>query len=214
MSAYMRDKFPFCGLAAPERAALQLEAWSGYPHPDETELHETVRSLWGLDEREYQYAGAYLLRRHVRSCTTATMALAEQLVTTKPWWDTVDELAAAVVGPLVARLPALRPQLDAWIDSDDLWLARTAIIHQLGYKANTDRELLFTYCLRRAGERDFFIRKAIGWALREYSKTDPEAVARFVADHESELSGLSRREATRVIERRAARAAAPAGAQG
>jgi 3-methyladenine DNA glycosylase AlkD len=91
--------------------------------------------------------------------------------------------------------------MDAWIRHDDIWLARTAIIHQLHCKSATDADRLFDYCLRRAHDSDFFIRKAIGWALREYSKTDASAVRRFVREHDVELSGLSKREALKWIER-------------
>ena len=92
--------------------------------------------------------------------------------------------------------------MDRWIDADDFWLARTAILHQNRSKARTDPDLLFEHCLRRAADREFFIRKAIGWALREYSKTDAEAVVRFVRDHHDELSGLSRTEALKWLHRR------------
>jgi 3-methyladenine DNA glycosylase AlkD len=107
-----------------------------------------------------------------------------------------------VVGPLVSRYPDLALTMDDWIASDNIWLARTAIIHQERFKDRTDVERLFSYCLLRAADRDFFIRKAIGWALREYSKTDADAVRRFVADHGSELSPLSQREALKWLSRR------------
>jgi 3-methyladenine DNA glycosylase AlkD len=107
----------------------------------------------------------------------------------------VDALAARVIGPIVARHPAAVSTMDAWLADDDMWLARTAILYQLTYAERTDADRLFRYCLARAGHRDFFIRKAIGWALRQYAKTDPAAVRSFVTAHASQLSPLSRREA-------------------
>lgn len=106
----------------------------------------------------------------------------------------------AQVGPLVRANPLLRKTMDDWISSENFWLARTAILHQLHYKKETDADRLFSYCLRRAADTEFFIRKAIGWALREYSKTDAQAVRQFVRNH-PELSGLSTREAMKWIER-------------
>lgn len=120
-------------------------------------------------------------------------------MTAKSWWDTVDELATHVAGPLVAAHPELRSVMDRWVTSESIWLARVAILHQERWKERTDADLLFTYCLRRAGEREFFIRKAIGWALRSYARTAPEAVAGFLAAHGDELSGLSPREAERGV---------------
>jgi 3-methyladenine DNA glycosylase AlkD len=199
MRAYMKNQFPFCGLSAPERTALLRQCWAGLPELDEKDLVTAVAALWVLPEREYQYAGVALIRRHIRHAGPGLMPVAETLIVDKSWWDTVDELATHVVGPLALRYPGLRADVARWIDSDNLWLARTAIIYQNGYKERTDPGLLFDYCLRRVDDKDFFIRKAIGWALREYSKTDPDAVRGFVVEHESRLSGLSRREALRRI---------------
>ena len=179
MSAYMRDRFPFVGIPTRARVAIQREA-----------------------EREYQYAACGYLRKHVGRCSAGFVDTAERLITTKSWWDTVDELAQSVVGPLVAAHPELRATTDRWIDADDFWLARTAILHQNHSKGRTDPDVLFGYCLRRAADPEFFIRKAIGWALREYSKTDAEAVERFVREHHDELSGLSRTEALKWLRRR------------
>jgi 3-methyladenine DNA glycosylase AlkD len=124
------------------------------------------------------------------------------LVTTKPWWDTVDILATHAVGGLVRRYPELRQTMDLWLLSDDQWLARSALLHMNRWKADTDAAWLFAACLARSGDRDFFIRKAIGWALREYSKVDERVVVAFVDAHAGALSGLSRREALMWLERR------------
>nr|MDQ6920534.1 DNA alkylation repair protein [Candidatus Dormibacteraeota bacterium] len=123
----------------------------------------------------------------------------EHLVTTKSWWDTVDGLATNVAGPLVRAHPEVRPVMDRWLESGDIWLARVAILHQERNESDTDPDLLFAYCRRRAADREFFIRKAIGWALRSYAKVAPETVAGFLATDGSRLSGLSRREAERGV---------------
>lgn len=116
------------------------------------------------------------------------------------WWDLVDDVAANLVGALLlGHRAAMRPVMEAWVDDDDMWRRRTAILSQLRHRDQTDAEMLFDFCRRRAHETEFFIRKAIGWALREYSKTDPGAVAAFLRRHGDELSGLSRREAAKHL---------------
>ena len=195
MAKYMRDQFPFLGIPAPQQRALQREALAGLPSPTEAELTEALGRLWELPEREYQYAGLGLLARDIKVCGPGFIAVVERLVTRKSWWDTVDSLAKGGAGGLVLRYPDLAATMDRWIDDENMWLRRTAILHQLGFKERTDTARLFRYCALRAGEQEFFIRKAIGWALREYSKVDAEAVRGFVAKHEAEMSGLSKREA-------------------
>jgi 3-methyladenine DNA glycosylase AlkD len=201
MTAYMRDQFPFLGIKTPDRRALDRQVVAGLPEPSERELHEIVRDSWKRREREYQYFGSDYFSTHVGVGSKRTLRVAHELITTKSWWDTIDALAARVVGRLVFTYPELTADMDRWIDDDNFWIARTAILHQNGLKARTDADRLFDYCLRRASDQEFFLRKAIGWALREYSKTDPRAVERFVRDHDAELSGLSKREALKVIER-------------
>jgi 3-methyladenine DNA glycosylase AlkD len=199
MRAYMRDRFPFLGVPAPAVQQVLRAALAGQPRPDAATLREVALTCWTRDEREYQYAACVLLRRHARVLDSGFLDTARRLITGKPWWDTVDALAAHVVGPLVARDRGLVTTMDAWAADDDLWLVRTAILHQLTYKAATDAPRLLRYCAAQAAHPDFFVRKAIGWALREYGKTDPAAVRAFVAAHAAELSGLSRREALKHL---------------
>ena len=195
MSAYMRDLFPFLGIPTPAREALQRNALAGLPKLSGQELTETALALWELREREYQYAALGLLARGAKTLTPEFLPVARQMVQTKSWWDTVDSLASHVVGGMVLRHPDLRAEMDRWIEDDDFWVARVALLHQLRHKSATDAGRLFAYCERRSADTEFFIRKAIGWALREYSKTDADAVRGFVARNETTLSGLSRREA-------------------
>lgn len=194
MTAYMRDQFQFLGIPHGPRRLLDREVCRGLPPPSADDLRVLALDCWALPQREYQYFAADWLRRHASRCPPTFLATAEVLITTKSWWDTVDTLAAHVVGPIVLHHPQAVPVMADWVHADNLWLTRTAILHQLRYRERTDAERLFAACAAQAGHRDFFIRKAIGWALREYARTDPDSVARFVGAH-LELSALSIREA-------------------
>lgn len=196
MAAYMKGHFPFLGIPAPARRAAQKAVLGDWRTPGADELAAFARAGWARPEREYQYAAVDTLIRHVKRLTPDedALALCEELVTTKPWWDTVDALAARVVGP-----HALRPVIERWLTSGDLWLERTAILHQLAYGERADEAFLFRACLAHAASPEFFHRKAIGWALRRHARVAPDAVATFVADHHDELSPLSRREALKHL---------------
>ncbi len=198
-AAYLRDQFPFLGLAAPAQRALARTVVAGLPRPDEAVLRAVALGCWRLDEREYQYFACDWLRTHVRVPGPGFLATLRTLITTKPWWDTVDPLATRVVGGLVTRHPQLVAQMDAWSAGPDRWLVRTAILHQLHRGDRTDTERLFGYCSRQAGHPDFFVRKAIGWALRQYARTDPGAVRAYVDRERDRLSPLSAREATKHL---------------
>ncbi|AUH44448.1 DNA alkylation repair protein [Streptomyces sp. CMB-StM0423] len=194
-AAYLRGVAPFLGIPAPRRRELSRAVLAGTARPAEADCVAIALGCWRLPEREYHYFAVDYLRRHVRRCSSGSLPAVRHLVVTTSWWDTVDALAAHVVGGLVAADPALAGAMDEWIEDDDLWVARTALLHQLRFKDATDTGRLFGYCLRRAGHRDFFVRKAVGWCLREYAKTDPRAVRAFVDAHRAELSPLSVREA-------------------
>ncbi|MEU8893145.1 DNA alkylation repair protein [Streptomyces sp. NPDC048442] len=198
-AAYMKHIAPFLGIPTPERRALSRRVLDGTPRPTGADCSAIALRCWALAEREYHYFAVDYLRRYAGRLSSGFLPVARQLITTVPWWDTVDLLAAHVVGPLVAADPELRPVMDEWIGDDDLWIARTALLHQLRYKDATDADRLFAYCLRQAAHPDFFVRKAIGWCLREYAKTDPAAVRDFVAAHRDVLSPLSAREALKNL---------------
>ncbi|MFD5770243.1 DNA alkylation repair protein [Streptomyces sp. NPDC127049] len=199
MVAYMKGVAPFLGIRTPERRALSRTVLAGTPRPEEDDCTAVALRCFALPEREYHYFAVDYLRRHVKRCSSGFLPVARRLVTTVSWWDTVDHLAAHVVGGLVAADPALAVEMDAWIDDEDLWIARTALLHQLRFKGDTDADRLFAYCLRRAADTDFFLRKAIGWSLREYAKTAPGEVRAFVADNRSLFSPLSVREALKHL---------------
>jgi 3-methyladenine DNA glycosylase AlkD len=198
-AAYMRNQFPFLGIPAPTQRALSRSVTAGLPAPTEEDLGAVSLACWALDQREYQYFACDWLRTHVGVPGPGFLTTVRTLIMTKSWWDTVDALATRVVGGLVRRHPGLVGEMDAWSVDQNLWLVRTAILHQLHYGAETDTERLFGYCARQAGHRDFFVRKAIGWALRQYARTDPDAVRAFLSAHRDHLSPLSLREAARHL---------------
>jgi 3-methyladenine DNA glycosylase AlkD len=209
-SAYLRHQFPFLGITLPRLRALLRDV----PMPPAEEAVAWAQACWALPEREYQYAGLAALRRVARHLPAASLPDLRGLITTKSWWDTVDALATHVVGTLVREHTSLAVEMDRWVEDEDIWVVRTAILHQERWKAGTDAGRLFAYCERRAADREFFIRKAIGWALRSYAATDPLAVQRFVLNHEAVLSGLSRREAMRGVQRALALGEAGAASRG
>jgi 3-methyladenine DNA glycosylase AlkD len=195
---YMRDQFPYLGIPTPERRRLSravLKA-GGNARPSTDECAALALRFWELPEREFRYFAIDYLVANVKYCDSSLLPTLRTLITTDSWWDTVDPLASRVVGALVAADPSLAGEMDAWA-RENMWIVRTAILHQLHYKAATDEKRLFEYCTLQAGHKDFFIRKAIGWALREYAYTAPEAVRAFL--DRVELSPLSVREASKHL---------------
>lgn len=200
MAAYMRGRFPFLGVPAPERRAVQRRVFAALPAPDAADVVRFADLCWACDEREFQYAAADLVRGCVTLLGPHDLPALERLVVAKSWWDTVDQLAVAI-GALVRAHPGSRELMDRWLRSDNIWLVRVAILHQERWGDDTDADWLFAACRRHADHPDFFIRKAIGWALRSLAKRDPVSVRAFLDAHGGELSGLSRREAERGVAR-------------
>ncbi|UJF32737.1 DNA alkylation repair protein [Paenibacillus hexagrammi] len=200
MEAYMRNQFPFLGIRNPERVALMKRFYKDNGIPAGQEAVETAKAWWRLPEREFHYAAMDMLLKSRKDMPPKHVELLEEWVLTHPWWDTVDFIAPNLIGFHLQQYPKLTTNyVDKWLSSEQMWLQRTAILFQLKYKQNTDTELLFAVVRRMSGSREFFIRKAIGWALREYSKTDAAAVQAFVKS--TELSPLSQKEALKVIQR-------------
>jgi 3-methyladenine DNA glycosylase AlkD len=197
MAAYMKHHFDFLGVTTPTRRAAARPTMSAARSASADAIVDFARACWLQPEREFQYVAQDALAANVARLESRHLADVRELVTTRSWWDTVDALAAWCVGGLVLADRTLAEEMDRWIDADDIWLARSAILHQLRWKEATDADRLFDYADRRASDTEFFIRKAIGWALRQYARTDPDAVRRFVATHE--LSGLTRREALKHL---------------
>ena len=194
MAAYMKNHFVFLGLQTPVRRAAVKPLLAGFSG----DLAQVARELWQEPEREFQYVGCDLLRQRGLELGGAGLGLIEELAARKSWWDSVDSLAV-VAGELAAAYPALCERLDELIGSDNFWLRRLSLLHQLNYKEKTDQARLFAACLRLAAEKEFFIRKAIGWALRQYARVNPQAVRDFVRVNSAALSPLSRREALKHL---------------
>lgn len=200
MQAYMKTTMPFYGVSSPARRLVARRLRDECPPASAGEYRAQVEELWSLAHREEKYLAIDVAQAHRRFITFEQLDLYERMVREGGWWDFVDEIAAHLVGRVVLDdRERMGPVLERWIDDPDLWIRRTAILSQLLHKDRTDAEMLFDFCLRRAGEKEFFIRKAIGWALRQYARTDPEAVRQFVAAHSGSLSGLSVREATKHL---------------
>lgn len=199
MAAYMKNHFEFLGIKNPARKEAQKDFIAAARDVTDERLLQVAAGLWAEPKREFQYVACDLLRRWSPRFDPDAIDEVEQLIITKSWWDTVDPLASRTVGTLVTNHPQLVSVMDAWIEDDNMWLNRTALIHQLFRKDTTDVDRLFAYVERQAGHTDFFVRKAIGWALRQHARTDPDGVRSFVAAHENELSGLSKREALKHL---------------
>ncbi len=200
MRRYMRDQFDYLGIKGPEMAALLKEHYRLHGLPPLADLDAILRDLWALPQREYQYAASGLLEKFESQLPSEFIGTIEYLLVTDSWWDTVDTIATGTVGVHFRRYPKVRrAYLARWRKSDNSWLRRAAILFQLGYKQDTDFALLCDIIRENLGSREFFINKAIGWALRQYTRTDPEAVLEFVA--QTPLDPLSAREAVKWLHR-------------
>lgn len=200
MAAYMRNKFPYLGIKSQLLSKLEREFTDEHGFPSQEDLAPILRELWSLPEREYQYAALMLLGNSEKKLPPKFIDTIETLLTIKSWWDTVDSIASNAVGTHFMRFPEVRDStLGSWRKSNDFWLRRTCLLFQLKYKTNTDFELLKTIIQENLDSKEFFINKAIGWALRQYSRIDPEAVCTFVA--ETPLAPLSAREALKWLNR-------------
>ena len=199
MATYMKNHFTFLCVATPQRRAAVKEAINTAVTPEHDDLVEAVDSLFATKEREFHYVGVDLLRRWQRALTSADIEWLGTLVATHSWWDSVDALATHPIGYVVSADRSLSEVTDRWAAGSDLWLNRTAILHQLLYKDATDVEQLFRYCDLHAASSEFYHRKAIGWALRKYARTDQQAVRDYVESRRGVLSDLSVREALRHL---------------
>lgn len=205
MQAYMKSTMPFRGVSAVPLRKICRETFDAHPLPDDRTWRSAVTELWDAAAyREERYAAIELTghRGYRGFQSLQTLDLYRHLVVTGAWWDLVDPVATKRVGPILRQDPErVTPVMRSWALDDDLWLRRTAILCQLGSKDVTDVDLLRYAIVHNTNDtvhgRDFFIRKAVGWALREYAKTAPEWVMDLVSEHEAMLSGLSRREALR-----------------
>jgi 3-methyladenine DNA glycosylase AlkD len=201
MKRYMRDQFEYLGIKSPQFGPLLRGHLAEHGLPPLADLDTILRELWALPEREFQYVATSLLGRLETQLPPEFIETLEYLLVNKSWWDTVDTISTGVVGTHFKRYPDVRETVLAkWRKSENFWLRRSAILFQLNYKDETDFSLLCEIIRENLGSKEFFINKAIGWALRQYTRIGPQAVREFVAA--TPLHPLSAREALKWLEKR------------
>ncbi|MBP6686607.1 MAG: DNA alkylation repair protein [Lacibacter sp.] len=197
MKAYMLNQFDFFGLKAPVWRKLSKEHFKQVLPPF-TEADAIIKDCWAHPKREMQYVGIELLACYHKQWTKETISTIEFILTHKSWWETVDHAATDLTGPYFKKFPEQKVKVTGkWNRSSNMWLQRSSIMFQKMYKKETNTDLLSKHILHQKHSHEFFIQKAIGWALREYSKTDAKWVQAFVKKHS--LSPLSEREALKRI---------------
>jgi len=198
MAKYLKDKFPCFGINAPTRNIIQRK-WFNEIKSEKLDHWDVVYQLWDLEQREYQYVAIdYLKRLSKKEYQKEDYKKLEELIITKSWWDSVDSIASNPVGVYFQQFPEMRDKIiTEWRNSDNMWLNRTCLIFQLKYKNDVDFELLKDLIIQYQDVKEFFIQKAIGWSLRQYSKHNPDGVREFIK--EINLQGLAYREGSRYV---------------
>ena len=198
MEKYMRNQFMFLGIKTPLRKKLTQQFFKETKIKEEDFQPEFVRSLWQSIEREYQYVAMDYIGLSLKKLRKEDLFLLEELITTKSWWDTADMLAQKAVGKIASDHPEVISEIiEEWNKSGNMWLQRSALLFQLKYKEHTDEKLLYRFINDHASSKEFFIQKAIGWVLREYSKTNPDSVKQFIS--RNQLAKLSVREGSKYL---------------
>ncbi|NMH31745.1 DNA alkylation repair protein [Streptococcus sanguinis] len=196
MKAYMKNKFEFLGVKTPARRKLTKTFLK-----QQTNLvidWNFINEAWNYPYRELQYTALDYLEIRKKLLTPSDLPNLKKLAQTKSWWDTIDFLDR-LVGSIIARFPETKEIILAWSCDEDIWLRRLAIDHQLLRKEETDTELLEKILVNNLGQTEFFINKAIGWALRDYSKTNPDWVRDFIERYRAEMAALSIREGSKYL---------------
>ena len=197
--AYMKHQFEYCGLGAPQWMAMAKEIFATHGMYTGKQLEQFIKLCFDQEYREIQYLSLEMMQRMLLEQNKTWIRVLERCITTHSWWDTVDWLAK-LVGMHFKRFPELQHEYAfKWIASDNMWLQRVAIIHQLLYRENTDEKLMYEMIRQVADSKEFFLRKASGWALRQYAKTNPTSVEKFLA--KTNLSNLSVREARKQLDK-------------
>ena len=200
MAAYMKNHFPYLGISSPQRTSLLKPLLDKENLPNHNELKQICSQLWSLPEREFTYAALSLLAKMQKQLTPNDIEWISSLITQRSWWDSVDSIAGGILSTIVVKNPdCLWDNFAPLIESDNYWLNRTAIIVQLRCKHQTDTQFLETAILPHMANKEFFLRKAIGWSLRQYARTNPQWVIDFVNRYDNHLSGLSKREALKHL---------------
>ena len=201
MMKYMKDRYDYFGIKSPLRKEIYRQHTLKYGLIPPAETEEIIKWCWQQPQREYQYFAMEFLGKAVKKANEDSINLYVYMITSKAWWDTVDYIATNLVGTFLKRFPEHTAKLTAaWMESNDMWLQRTCLLFQLKYKKDTDTTLMHGFINQLSASNEFFIRKAIGWVLREYSKTDATYVIDYVKKHP--MSGLSQREALKWLNNR------------
>lgn len=201
MKAYLLNQFEFLGLAAPVRRAA-VKAIGKVKWQSSADLLAAAELLWQKPEREYRYTAVDLLRQQSAQLNVKDLPALQALLLQDAWWETVDGLSAVIADVMhvaVQQKPNAAVTMDVWLKHPSHWVRRSAMLHQLGWRLDTDTTRLFGYAAQLADEKEFFIRKAIGWALRDYARWNPQAVTEFLVQHREHLSGLTVREAAKHL---------------
>ena len=196
MKAYMKNKFEFLGVKTPARRKLTKAFFK--QHTDSVIDWNFINEAWKNPYRELQYTALDYLEIRKKLLTPSDLPRLKKLAQTKSWWDTIDFLDR-LVGSIIARFPETKEIIVAWSCDEDIWLRRLAIDYQLLRKEKTDTELLEKILVNNLGRTEFFINKAIGWALRDYSKTNPDWVKDFIERYRVEMAALSIREGSKYL---------------
>ena len=196
MKAYMKNKFEFLGVKTPVRRKITKAFFK--QQTDSVVDWNFINEAWNNLYRELQYAALDYLESRKKLLTPSDLPRLKKLAQTKSWWDTIDFLDR-LVGSIIARFPETKEIILAWSCDEDIWLRRLAINHQLLRKEETDTELLENILVNNLGQTEFFINKAIGWALRDYSKTNPDWVRDFIERYRAEMVALSIREGSKYL---------------
>ncbi|OQX98466.1 MAG: hypothetical protein B6I24_05285 [Bacteroidetes bacterium 4572_128] len=197
MKKYLKNKFEFFGIKAPLRKKLSSDFLKKKNLPKKENLEKIVKELWNFPEREFQYFVIELLKKFQNNFEKKDIFILEYLILNKSWWDTVDAIASNLVGGYFKIHNENLEIIEKWTNSKIFWLNRVSLLFQLKYKEKTNSDLLFSIALKHSNSDEFFIQKAIGWALRELSKTKPYLVKNFVK--KNKLKPLSEREALKII---------------
>ena len=200
MAAYMKTDMPFYGVQKPDRIKILRELKAEFEPATQAEYESAIKALWKRKHREEKYIAINYATLFPQFMTPAVMPLCEQIIRQGQWWDFVDSITIDTIAAVLRKYPTdTRPMIDAFSDDDDFWIRRAALLAQLNHKKATSHHHLFAYIEKMSAEKEFFIRKAIGWALREYSKSEPERVVRFLQKNKNRLSPLSVREGSKHL---------------
>lgn len=199
MHAYMKDNFPFLGIKTKERRLILQSLWKKYLPEIKANFRAIAWELMTKKEREFHYCGVEILIKEIKKkYIKEDVKLIEKLIITHSWWDTVDFMAKYILGNYLRQFPEETfTVIERFSNENNMWLNRSAILFQLDYKAKTNFDILISECERHKESKEFFIQKAIGWALREYATYNPSAVKNYVEN--TNLKPLSRKEALRKI---------------